>query len=510
MSPRADRFADVGFRALPGEMVCDLFAGGGGASEGIEKAINRPVDIAVNHSRAAIAMHMVNHPETRHFCEDVFDVSPLHVTCGRIVGLLWLSPDCTHFSRARGGKPADKKVRSLAWVAVRWAREVKPRMIVLENVEEFQTWGPLDDEGYPIVEQKGETFRAWCAALVDLGYTLDFKTMVAADYGAPTTRKRLFLIARRDRSAIAWPEPTHGIGRAHAWRPASEIIDWSLPCPSIFERKRPLAEATLRRIAVGMQRYVIGSAKPFIIPVKTWGGGGNGPRSIDEPMRTITTSKRGEYALVTPYVVNNMTNNVPRSVEAPLSTILTGGHKILIAPTLVHSGNGERPGQFPRTYDIRAPLGTVVAGGQKHRLVAAFLTKNYGSPPHRMRAVGSSLHAPVATITTQDHHSLTAAFLAKRGSAERSEEVRLLLQRFLKGDIDPQVELEGEQYVVADVGTRMLQPHELFAAQGFPDDYVIAPDFDGKPMTKEMQIDLCGNSVPPQEPEAIVRTQLAA
>ncbi len=444
----------------------------------------------MNHSRAAIAMHMVNHPNTRHFCEDVFDVSPTMVAAGRLVGLLWLSPDCTHFSRARGGKPADKNVRSLAWVAVRWAREVLPRMIVLENVEEFQTWGPLDADGRPIVDRKGETFRAWCAALADLGYTIDFKTMVAADYGAPTTRKRLFLVARRDRSGIAWPEPTHGTGRELAWRPASEVIDWSLACPSIFTRKKPLAEATLRRIAVGMQRYVIGAAKPFI--------------------------------------VNNMTNNVPRSIEDPLATICTGGHKILVSPTLVHSGNGERPGQTPRTYDVRAPLGTVVAGGQKHRLVAAFLSKHNGGP--HGGAIGRDLRDPITTVTGRDQHALTAAFLTKyRGTSIGSDvqapaptitaggwhlgEVRALLERFdveRLRDVDPQVTIDGERYVVADIGTRMLQPHELFAAQGFPADYIIAPDFDGKPMTKEMQIDLCGNSVPPQMSESIVGMQVAA
>lgn len=310
--------SQLGFLDLaPDELVVDNFAGGGGASTGIEQAMGgRPIDIAINHSPEAVAMHQANHPRTLHLCESVWDVDPVGVCAGRPVGLAWFSPDCTHFSRAKGGKPRDKAVRGLAWVVIEWARKVAPRIIMLENVEEFRGWGPIDDEGHPIPEREGETFAEWCQALRDLGYSLEWRSLVAADHGAPTTRRRLFLVARRDGQPTEWPEATHGPGRARPWRTAAEIVDWSIPVPSIFGRARPLADATLRRIAVGIRRYV-----------------------LDAPQ---------------PYVVGR------------------------VAPTLVQTGYGEREGQAPRVLDIRKPLGTVVAGGAKHALVGAMLTKHYG------------------------------------------------------------------------------------------------------------------------------------
>jgi DNA (cytosine-5)-methyltransferase 1 len=483
------------------ELVIDLFAGGGGTSTGIAWALGRDPDIAINHSLTAVAMHAANHPASKHYCESVYKVAPLEATQGRPVGLLWLSPDCTHHSKAKGGRPRSKKLRGLAWVAVRWAHDVRPRVIILENVEEFADWGPLGADERPCPRQRGKTFRAFVRKLEGYGYRVEHRLLVAADYGAPTTRRRLFLIARCDGMPIEWPDPTHGRGRAHAWRSAAEIIDWSLPCPSIFERRKPLAEATLRRIAEGVRRYVLGAAKPFIVPVAH-------PRdarvhSIDEPLRTITCAPRGELAI--------------------------------IAPTLVQSGYGEREGQTPRALDLGSPLGTVVAGSQKHRLVAAFLTKHYGSPPERFRAVGSELHAPVSTITVRDHHAVTAAFLTKfygtstgadvraplptvtagggRGGGHLAE-VRVLLERFSPSQRQlseaATVRLDGVEYVIADIGARMLQPHELFAAQGFPSDYIIAPELDGAPITKTAQISLCGNSVCPQVACAIVAANMRA
>lgn len=492
------------WRSFEGELVVDNFAGGGGASTGIEAAIGRPVDIAINHSPEAIALHTANHPETRHYCENIWEVDPVEACGSRPVGLAWFSPDCTHFSKAKGGKPRSKEIRGLAWVVIRWASTVRPRVIVLENVEEFETWGPLDDTGRPIPERAGETYREWRAQLAGLGYSIDERLLVAADYGTPTTRKRLFLVARRDGAALAWPDATHGKGRAHAWRPASEIVDWSLPCPSIFERRKALADATLRRVAAGVRRYVIEAGRPFIVPVTH-------PRdarvhAIDEPVRTITAANRGELALV--------------------------------APTLVQTGYGERAGQAPRALDIGRPLGTVVAGGAKHALVAALITKHYGSPPHRMRTIGHDLATPLSTVTSQDHHALTAAFLTKfygtsTGSDMRAPlptvtaggqhlaEVRALLERFADPSrrsaepsifdlLEPRsrepgiVTIDGERYAITDIGMRMLQPHELFAAQGFPDHYRITPDFNGRPLTKTAQIELAGNSVCPPVAEAIV------
>jgi DNA (cytosine-5)-methyltransferase 1 len=475
-------------------VIVDLFAGGGGASEGIRLALGRDPDVAVNHSAAALAMHAANHPLTRHYREDVFDVNPRRVCGGRDVELLWMSPDCTHFSKAKGTKPRDKGTRSLAWVATRWAAEVRPRVIALENVEEFATWGPLCEQGQPIRERRGETFAEWCGALRALGYTLDWRTLVAADYGAPTTRKRLFLVARCDGEPIAWPEPTHGRGRAHPWRTAAEVIDWSLPCPSIFERARPLAEKTLARIAEGVRRYVLDAARPFLV---------------------------GHYG-----------SSVWRGVDGPVPTVTAGGggHVSLVAPTLIQTGYGERDGQTPRVPGLDKPLGTVVAGGAKHALVAALLTKHYGG------VIGHEVERPVGAITTQDHHAVTTAFLTKfygtstgasvdapmptvTATGWHLAEVRALLERFARpgttrtlfGSRDAAtVMIDGATYAIADIGMRMLAPRELFRAQGFPDSYRIDVELDGAPLTKTQRIALAGNSVCPQLAEAVVRANVRA
>jgi DNA (cytosine-5)-methyltransferase 1 len=476
----------------PGELVVDNFAGGGGASTGIEAALGRPVDLAINHDAAAIAMHRANHPETRHFCENIWEVDPEVACAGRPVGLAWFSPDCTHFSRAKGTTPRKQEIRGLAWVVIRWAKAVRPRVIVLENVEEFQSWGPLRDDGRPDPGAAGETFRAWLAELAGLGYAIEFRSLVAADYGAPTTRKRFYLVARADSGRIGWPDTTHGRGRAAPWRAAAEIIDWSLPCPSIFDRPRPLAEATQRRIAEGIRRFVIGAERPFIVPVRSHGGGGNDPRDIVLPLRTVTCTKRGEFAVV--------------------------------SPSLIQRSWGERPGQRPRAMDISKPLGTIVAGGVKHALVAAFMAKHYGGP-NGHQVVGHPMQRTLGTVTARDHHALTAAVLAPAG-ASRAAEVRAFLIKYYgaRQGQEQQVSLplhtvttkarfglvtiEGEDYEIADIGMRMLVPRELFAAQGFPPEYAIAPELGGKPLTKTAQIQCAGNSVCPPVAEAIVAANL--
>jgi DNA (cytosine-5)-methyltransferase 1 len=483
------------------EIVVDCFAGGGGASLGLARALGR-VDVAINHSAAAIAVHTANHPAAKHYLSDIWEVDPVEACAGRPVGHLHLSPDCTHFSRAKGGKPRSKKVRSLAWVAVRWAKAVRPRVITIENVEEFVTWGPLDEHGQPRARDAGRTFREFVAKLRRLGYAVEWRLLTAADYGAPTTRRRLFLVARCDGQPIRWPAPTHGKGRA-PWRTAAEIIDWSIPCPSIFDRKRPLAEATLRRIAAGVRRFVIEAAQPFIVPVTH-------PRdarvhALTEPLRTVTAANRGELAL--------------------------------IAPTLVQIGYGERPGQAPRVPGLDKPLGTVVCD-QKHGLVAALITKHYGG------VVGHQAELPLGTITAKDHHAVTAAFLTKfygtavgasaaaplptvTGGGQHLAAVRAFLVKYYQGGAEGDggsqqqslfgplhtvttkarfglVTVHGETYQIADIGMRMLAPRELFRAQGFPDAYVIDAPLHGKPLTKTAQIELAGNSVCPDVMAALV------
>lgn len=490
---------------LADELVIDLFAGGGGASTGIEQAIGRHVDIAVNHDPEAVSLHQANHPQTLHYVSDVFEVEPRAVAQGRRVGLLWASPDCTFHSKARGGKPfrdrnKARRRRGLAWVVCRWAREVKPRVIALENVEEFQHWGPLLEDGKPCPERRGLTFRRWVAQLRNLGYAVEWRELRACDYGAPTIRKRLFLIARCDGQPIVWPEKTHGPG-LRPYRTAAECIEWSLPCPSIFERERPLAEATLRRIAHGVRRYVIEAAEPFVVRIGHTGHGDGGKA---------------------------------RSIREPLSTITSKAEHLLASPTLIQTGYGERAGQAPRVPGLDKPLGTAV-DGQKHALVAAFLAKAYGG---NNPTDGQALPRPIGTVTTQDHHHLVTSHLAKlrvtSSSASTAEplgtvsaqgthhaEVRALLTKFYgQGGQDQDlrdplhtipthdrfalVTVAGEVYAIADIGMRMLQPRELYRAQGFPDTYQIERGADGRVLSKAAQVRMCGNSVCPPLACAIV------
>lgn len=448
------------------ELVVDNFAGGGGASTGIEAAIDRSVDIAINHDPEAIAMHKANHPGTEHYREDVFSINPRAVTNGAPVGLAWFSPDCKHFSKAKGGKPVDKNIRGLAWVVIRWAEDVRPRLIMLENVEEFQTWCPLDAEGRPDLTRKGETFREWVGRLQSLGYVVEWRELKAADFGAPTSRKRLFVVARCDGQPIVWPSPTHGKG-LRPYRTAAECIDWSIPCPSIFERPKPLADATLRRIARGVRRYVIEAGEPFIVPITHTGA--DRVHGISEPLRTITTAHRGEFALA--------------------------------VPTLIQMGYGERKGQAPRVPGLEKPLGTIVAQGQKHAVVAAFLARHYGGHEND----GSDLRIPIHTITTQDHHSLVHAFLIKYYGADQNPEMLEPLHTVTTKHRFALVTVQGQRYYIADIGMRMFAPHELFRAQGFRSNYIISPIVNGKPLSKTAQVRMCGNSVCPPLAEALVR-----
>lgn len=483
-------------------VLVDLFAGAGGASEGAEQALGVPVALAINHDARALETHEANHPDTEHVREDLFRARPRRPR-GKAIDLLWASPDCTHHSRAKGGKPRETGLRLLAWVVVEWAREVMPRVIVLENVAEFRDWGPLDARGKPIKSRKGETFRAFVGALQLAGYRVEWRLLVAADYGAPTSRTRLFLVARCDGEPIVWPEPTHGPGRALPWRSAFECIDFSEPMLSIFatpeealafakarlaeERltnprarlgvpQRPLAEATQRRIAAGLRRYVLETGSPFIVRYNGEHTGGQ-PRTAD--------------------------------LGLPLPTVTTEPRFGLVAPTLVQTGYGERKGgrhsksdQKPRILDIHGPLPTVVAGGQKHGLVAAFLAKHQGSGKAWNKAIGQDLAEPLHTVTATDTKALVGAFLTKyygEGIGQDLEDplgTVTTMDRF--GLV--QVVVNGEPYVISDIGMRMLSPRELARAQGFEDSYILLG-------SKKDQVRQIGNSVSPHVARAVVAAQ---
>jgi DNA (cytosine-5)-methyltransferase 1 len=414
MTPRSDFNVDqMEMRLAPDEIIVDSFAGGGGASLGIQWALGRGPHIAINHDKEAIALHAANHPDSEHYPEDVWHVDPVEACAGRKVGLMWLSPDCKHFSKAKGGKPVSKKIRGLAWTAVRWATAVRPRVIVLENVEEFQTWGPVDRAtNRPCPERKGHTFKRFVARLRRLGYQVEWRELRACDYGAPTIRKRLFLIARCDGRSITWPQPTHGKGRAQPWRTAAECIEWAIPCPSIFERKKPLADNTMRRIARGIKRYVIDSPMPFIVHFKS-----DAPASVAAPFPTQTS--RDCFGIVSPLIagVGGRAGQSPeRRVDQPYQTITSKADAAIVAPFL-KPRFGEDPdpsrrgglGQAPRVRALDIPAPTIVPTGNGGDLVAAFLAKHYGGH----ETPGASLADPASTITTQDHHHLVTAHVAK-------------------------------------------------------------------------------------------------
>ncbi|HHQ4647901.1 TPA: DNA cytosine methyltransferase [Aeromonas hydrophila] len=538
--------------SLFNEIVVDNFAGGGGASTGIEMALGRSPEIAINHDPDAISMHTVNHPTTEHYCESVWDIVPRDVVAGRPVGLVWLSPDCKHFSKAKGSTPVSKKIRGLAWVTLRWAATVRPRVIMLENVEEFQTWGPLliDAEGNarPDPAKKGRTFNSFINALRRQGYKVEWRELRACDYGTPTIRKRLFLIARRDGAPIVWPKPTHGdpasaevkAGKLLPWPTAADVIDWSIPCPSIFERKRPLAENTLRRIAKGLERFVINAAEPFIVNTRNGEREGQQPRirGIDQPLWTVTAQgSQGAICIPTlaPFITEHANASQQRNMPAdgPLRTIcaqVKGGHFALVAPVIARQF-GNSVGQ-----SVEGPLGTVMAKADKSQLVTAFLAKHYTG------VVGAEVTQPLPTVTTVDHNALVTSHLVKlRGTCQHGQpvtepmptvtagglhigEVRAFLLKYYGTDStipcsEPLhtvttrdrfglVTVRGEDYQIVDIGMRMLEPHELFAAQGFPADYVIDHDATGNKFTKTAQVARCGNAVCPPLAAALVRANL--
>lgn len=674
------------------EIIVDNFAGGGGASTGIELAIGRSVDIAINHDENAVAMHTTNHPGTLHYCESVFDVNPPVATAGMPVGLAWFSPDCRHFSKAKGGTPVEKAIRGLAWIVVRWALTVRPRVMMLENVEEFRTWGPLlAAEMRPDPERVGETFNAFVSMLSDgisadnpalaeccefldiepgskqakklvagLGYAVEHRELRACDYGAPTIRKRFFMVMRCDGKSVVWPEQTHGdpktaavkSGELKPWRTAAECIDWSIPCPSIFDRKKPLATNTMRRIARGIERFVVKSAAPFIVkcnhtstktnydcfrgqslheptqtitkkhgfalavphltkfrtgatgqevtepvPTVTAGTstrpGGNGhalgiveaaispfiagaggpkysakPRSVESPMHTLCNTNHS--CVIAPVIARQFGNSIGHRVDEPGATVTAGGggKSQLVSATMIQMGYGERKGQAPRILQIGKPLGTVTAGGNKFAVVAANLVKHFGGnytgagigldePAHTVTTTdhhalvtaslmvnntghpGGVVDAPSHTITTGNHHALiTSSVIKMRGTnigqptdtplqtvtagglhfgevrtmlaeneydEHRAGQVAAFLHEY---GISEFVTIKDVVYRIVDIGMRMLQPRELYAAQGFPEWYIIDRDYRGVKYAKDKQVARCGNAVPPPFAEALVRANL--
>jgi DNA (cytosine-5)-methyltransferase 1 len=590
------------------ELIVDLFAGGGGASSGIEEGLGRMVDIAINHDKKAVEMHRANHPQTVHLCSDIFEVDPRSATLGRPVGLLWASPDCTYHSKARGSKPirhASRKRRALVWVVTRWAGTVRPRVIALENVEEFQQWGPLigkPDELRPNPKKRGRTFKAWVKSLEDLGYSVEWRELRACDYGAPTIRKRLFIIARCDGQPIVWPEPTHGKGaRLKPFVPVSTCIDWSLPMCSVFATKeearewakehstpgqrmavpqRPLADQTMARIARGVDKFVVNNPEPFLVNVANSKTTGRGPNvwSVDEPVRTVTSSNG--FAVVSPFVagVGGRQGQSPnRSTAAPFQTITAKADSALVAPILASYHNGpdgmkrtKLPNQpidtldcsnrygviapflspithqgGPRGSSADSPAPTITCANRgEQALAVAFLGQNNGghydgcgrpadepmatilansrghfplTVAHIQRDFGTSTGHPVTeplkTITTEGggKAALVYSFLTQYNGTSVgqpvSEPANTSTAKDRFGVVT--VQIQGEPYVIEDIGMRMLQPHELYRAQGFREGYIHDRTADGTPITKTDQVRMCGNSVCPPVARAIVLANCA-
>lgn len=481
----------------------DLFCGGGGWSEGYRMAMGRDVDIAINHDRAAIIMHEANHPHTVHLRNDVTRVNPRQATRGRKVGALHLSPDCTHFSNAKGGKPREQFIRDLAWVGIRWVEETRPVLLTLENVKEFLTWGPLDADGKPIKERAGDTFRAWVRRLRRLGYRVEWRVLLACDFGAPTKRERLFIIARRDGKPIVWPKPTHGdpkndavkAGKLLPWRTAAECIDLAKPGRSIFDRKKPLALNTQRRIAEGIRRYVLGSAEPFIVCCNH--SGDFRGQSLADPFATVT--KRHGFGVVSPWIQHIQHSKNGAGVMAgnvPLCTVTAwprGGGLALGSVNLIKM-RGQNVGQH-----AAAPLATISAQGTHHAL-ASCIIKYYG------KSDANGMREPLHTLTGRDHMGYATAIMDILPTG-RYEQTREWLRQWgvIGAEAEAELVVNGERYRIVDICLRMLEPRELFRCQGFSDDYDIAPMVDGKPLIKAEQVAKCGNSVCPQWPMAILR-----
>ena len=541
---------------IHGELIVDNFAGGGGASTGIELATGYSVDIAINHDPEAIKMHKANHPNTKHYCENVWTVDPVKACKGHPVGLAWFSPDCKHFSKAKGGKPKDKNIRGLAWVACRWAGLVRPRVIMLENVEEFKTWGPLNRGHHPIKAKQGKTFEKFVQQLNDLGYTVEFKELIAADYGAPTMRKRFFMIARCDGKPIIWPEPTHAPadseevkkGLLKPYVGAYTQLDFSLPCPSIFDTSeeikekygiravRPLAQKTMDRIARGLKKFVLDNPEPFIIQCNH--GGERRPNDIREPMPTIT-GKHG-YGIVEPYMVQigqtGFTKDRSKDVREPLTTIVSKNEHCLISPTLIQY-HSETSKDGVRGQTIEDPIMTVDSSN-RYGLVTSFLHKYYDGG---YKGAGETVENPLPTVTAWDHNSIVTTNLIQMNNHCDGKDIRQPLPTITAGDghfgevraflikyygqgtgqdiekpldtVTAQdrfglVTIEGVDYQIVDIGLRMLEPKELYGCQGFPEDYIIDHDYTGKTYPRSEQVRRCGNAVCPPIPAALVKANL--
>lgn len=541
---------------INGELIVDNFAGGGGASTGIELATGKSVDIAINHDPEAIRMHKANHPNTKHYCEDVWQVDPIKACKGHPVGLAWFSPDCKHFSKAKGGKPKDKFIRGLAWVACRWAGLVRPRVIMLENVEEFKTWGPLNRGHHPIKAKQGKTFGKFVQQLQNLGYEVQFRELVAADYGAPTMRKRFFMIARCDGYPIIWPEPTHAprdseevkAGLLKPYVGAYTQIDFSRPCPSIFDTAqeikekygiravRPLAPKTMERIERGLKKFVLDNPEPFIIQCNH--GGKRKPNDIRVPMPTIT-GKHG-YGIVEPYMVQIgqtcFAKDRSKDVREPLTTIVSKNEHCLISPTLIQYHSETAKGEV-RGQNIEDPIMTV-DGSNRYGLVTSFLHKYYDGG---YKGAGESVENPLPTVTAWDHNSVVTANLIQMnnhcdgrdiidplptitaGDGHFGEVRAFLIKYYGNGSAEDVTEpldtitsrgrfglvtIQGVDYQIVDIGLRMLEPRELYGCQGFPEDYIIDHDFEGRTYPRSEQVRRCGNSVCPPLPAAMVRSNL--
>ncbi|WP_311886705.1 MULTISPECIES: DNA cytosine methyltransferase [unclassified Pseudomonas] len=657
----------LGFNTQDDELVVDFFCGGGGAGTGLEMGLGRAVNVAKNHSPQAISMHTVNHPGAVHYTTDVFDGDPDTECGGKAVGWFHMSPDCTHHSQAAGGQPRKREIRNLSWIGLKWAGKKKPRVISLENVKQILQWGPLiakrckvtgrvvtldlvphptkpkskinrvadHGENVPVNNQflvpdparRGQTWAVFVAELQRLGYAVEWKVLKACDFGAPTSRERLFMIARCDGQPIVWPEPTHAKHPAKGqkkWRTAAECIDWTVPTKSIFGRPTPLAEATLRRIAKGMKKFVIDAADPFIVPIANWSG--ESVQSANEPLRTVTSWPRGgSFAMASPIIApathqGSDRINDPRE-PMPTVTCANRGELTLSAATLVQLGNGDKPGSAPRTADHQEPLGTIMASGGKYGVAAAHLVKfrfadegkalaeplptitsggNYQRPAGAAHAMGistvfmaqmnggfnttaaKSIEDPMTTVTNTGsqqqlvtanlvhlrgncdardaadplhtisaggtHHGLITAFMERQFGASVGQGVDEPAPTITAGgggksslvelQLSPEVEagalrvaaflisyygtenmsaadapaptittkdrlglvtvtIKGTPYVIVDICLRMLQPAELYKAQGFPADYIISHGADGKPFTKTQQVHMCGNSVSP-------------
>lgn len=505
---------------INGELIVDNFAGGGGASTGIEMATGYSVDIAINHDSEAIRMHKTNHPNTKHYCEDVWQVDPVAACNGHPVGLAWFSPDCKHFSKAKGGKPKDKFIRGLAWVACRWAGLVRPRVIMLENVEEFKTWGPLNRGHHPIKSKQGKTFEKFVQQLTNLGYVVEFHELVAADYGAPTMRKRFFMIARYDGKPIIWPKPTHApansvevkAGLLKPYVGAYTQLDFSLPCPSIFDTSdeikekygiravRPLAQKTMDRIARGLKKYVLDNPEPFIIQCNH--GGERRPNDIREPMPTIT-GKHG-YGIVTPTLIqyhSETTNDAVRgqSIEEPLMTVDSSNRYGLVSTFLHKYYDGGYTGAGDC---LTNPLPTVTSWDHNSLCAVNLIQMNN-------HCDGKDVKEPIPTITAGDgHFGEVRAFLIKYYGQGTGQDIKDPLDTVTSRDRFGLVTIEGVEYQIVDIGLRMLEPKELYGCQGFPDDYIIDHDCTGKTYPRSEQVRRCGNAVCPPLPAALVRANL--